>query len=257
MTDSADPDIPAPIGLVTPVSRRDERSRLRRMLWPATWPRRVLSILLILALLPHLYLLALRFLPVPFTATMVSRIAPYDVERDWVGLSGISPHVVTSVIAAEDARFCTHNGIDWDAVEDAMENNAKGGRRRGGSTITQQTAKNVFLWQGGGYARKAMEAYFAYAIDFLWGKRRVMEVYLNVAEWGDGLFGIEAAAQERFGKPASELTPREAALLAAVLPSPNKWRANPPGPYVSGRANTLQARAADVSASGAAACVLG
>ena len=231
-------------------------SRLRRLLWPATWLRRILSILALLVLLPHLYLLALRILPVPFTPTMASRIEPYDVERDWVSLSDVSPHVVYSVIAAEDARFCTHNGIDWDAVEDARDSNARGGRRRGGSTITQQTAKNVFLWQGGGYVRKAAEAYFAYAIDFIWGKRRVMEVYLNVAEWGDGLFGIESAARERFGKPASDLTPREAALLAAVLPSPNKWRANPPGPYVSRRAGTLQARAADVRASGAAACVL-
>ena len=235
---------------------RNRLSHLRRLIWPATWPRRLLSILALLILLPHLYLLSLRILPVPFTATMASRIAPYDVERDWVSLSDISPHVITSVIAAEDARFCSHKGIDWEAVEDARENNAKGGRRRGGSTVTQQTAKNVFLWQGGGYPRKAVEAWFAYAIDFVWGKRRVMEVYLNVAEWGDGLFGIEAAAQARFGKPASDLTPREAALLAAVLPSPNKWRANPPGPYVSRRAGTLQARAADVRASGAAGCVL-
>ena len=125
----------------------------------------------------------------------------------------------------------------------AFSDNAKGGRRRGGSTLTQQTSKNVFLWNGGGYARKAAEAWFALYTNVVWGKRRTLEIYLNVAEWGDGIFGAEAAAQARFGKAAKDLTPHEAALLAAVLPSPNKWRLDPPGPYVSKRANTLMQRA--------------
>jgi len=148
-----------------------------------------------------------------------------------------------ALMGGEDSRFCDHIGIDLDAIEDAISDNAEGGRIRGGSTITQQTAKNVFLWNGGGYPRKAVEAWAALYTNIVWGKRRTMEIYLNVAEWGDGIFGAEAAAQARFGKPASALTKREAALLAAVLPSPNKWRVDPPGPYVSGRAATLMQRA--------------
>ena len=115
-------------------------------------------------------------------------------------------------MGGEDSRFCEHPGIDFEAVQDALDDNAEGGRRRGGSTITQQTAKNVFLWNGGGYFRKAIEAYFALYTNVVWGKRRTMEIYLNVAEWGDGIFGAEAAAQARFGKSAKDLTKREAAL---------------------------------------------
>jgi monofunctional biosynthetic peptidoglycan transglycosylase len=173
-----------------------------------------------------------------------------------VPIEQISPHLIYAVIAAEDSRFCQHIGIDFDALNVALEDNKSGGRRRGGSTLTQQTAKNVFLWNGGGYARKAVEAWFALYIDTVWSKRRIMEVYLNIAEWGDGIFGAEAAAQARFGKPASDLTPREAALLAAVLPSPNKWRVNPPGSYVQGRASTLQQRARVVSQERLASCVM-
>ncbi len=216
--------------------------------------------LLGLFLLFHLYALALSVLPAPGTLLMTQRAGQgQDVRRDWVSLEQISPQLVLAVIAAEDARFCEHGGIDWDAVEKAREWNRKNPdrNRRGGSTISQQTAKNVFFWNGGGMARKAGEAWMTYVIEAVWGKRRIMEVYLNVAEWGDGLFGAEAAAQTRFGKPAAELTPREAALLAAVLPSPNKWRAVNPGPYVRKRAASIQGRMQVVANEGYAACVLG
>ncbi|WP_017931644.1 monofunctional biosynthetic peptidoglycan transglycosylase [Robiginitomaculum antarcticum] len=214
--------------------------------------RNLFWLLLWIALAVHLYLLALRFVPVPYTINM---IRDEGVTKNWMPLERISPQIVYAVIGAEDSRFCSHNGIDWDATKDAMEGNQQGEKRRGASGLTQQTAKNVFLWNGGGYARKAAEAYFAYAIDIVWGKRRVMEVYLNVAEWGDGYYGIEAASQARFGKSAAQLSSREAALLAAVLPSPNKWRVDPPGPYVSRRAGSLQQRAAVVRNEGLAKCI--
>jgi len=143
-----------------------------------------------------------------------------DIRRDWTRLEEISPYMIEAVMGGEDSRFCEHHGIDWQAIEQAFEDNQNSGRRRGGSTITQQTAKNVFFWNGGGYIRKAGEAWFASLIDFTWGKSRVMEVYLNVAEWGDGIFGVEAAAQTRFGKAAKDLTRKEAALLKKQL----SWR---------------------------------
>lgn len=206
----------------------------------------------------HVYALALKIVPVPGTVLMMQRaMGGEEIRRDWTPLKDISPHIVDAVIGGEDGRFCEHNGIDFSAIEQALEDNQEGGKRRGGSTITQQTAKNVFFWNGGGYARKAGEAWMASFIDFIWGKRRTMEVYLNVAEWGDGIFGIEAASQVRFGKPASALTQQEAALLAAVLPSPNKWRVDPAGPYVQGRAGTLRKRMRVVRDNGYSACVTG
>lgn len=211
----------------------------------------------VLFLAVHLMGLGHAVLPVKGTWNMILRPAGTELRRQWVPIEQISPHLVRAVIAAEDARFCQHNGLDIDAIKAAMADNESGQRRRGGSTISQQTAKNVFLWNGGGYARKAVEAWFTLYIDGVWTKRRIMEVYLNIAEWGDGIFGAEAAAQARFGKPASDLTPREAALLAAVLPSPNKWRVNPPGNYVRSRAAMLQQRARTVGHDGLAACVTG
>ena len=206
----------------------------------------------------HIYALALKFIPVPGTILMAQRaMGGEDIKRNWTRLEDFSPFLVSAVIAAEDAKFCQHEGIDWDAVQDAFDHNSEGGRRRGGSTITQQTAKNVFLWNGGGFVRKVPEAWMASFIDYTWGKKRVMEMYLNIAEWGDGIFGAEAAAQTRFNKSAKDLTPRQAALLASVLPSPNKWRVDPPGEYVNKRARTVQARLFVVRNEGYADCVLG
>ena len=205
----------------------------------------------------HIYALVLKAAPVPGTVLMAQRaIGGEQIKRNLVSIDDISPNLVLAVIAAEDTRFCQHTGLDRDAIEKAIDEYKRGKGLRGASTITQQTAKNVFLWNGGGFARKAVEAWFATFIDGMWGKRRVMEAYLNVAEWGDGIFGAEAAARARFGKSAAELTEREAALLAAVLPSPNKWRLDPPGPYVSQRAGTLQARMRVVRSEGLASCVL-
>ncbi len=209
---------------------------------------------LFLFLAVHLYLLALAVFPVPITINMSLNDEP--LRRQNIPLSEISPHLVYAVIAAEDSRFCEHDGIDFEAVQKAYENNQSGGKQRGGSTISQQTAKNVIFWNGGGYVRKAGEAYVTFTIETFWSKRRIMEVYLNVAEWGDGIYGAEAAARVRFRKHAKDLSAREAALLAAVLPSPQKWRVDPAGPYVSGRAGTLQSRMGEVRRSGFADCVL-
>ena len=167
----------------------------------------------------------------------------------------MSPHLSRAVLGGEDSRFCAHKGIDIQAIKAAFADNAKRQRRRGGSTLSQQTAKNVFLWNGGGYPRKAAEAWLSLYTNAVWGKRRTLEIYLNVAEWGDGIFGAEAAAQARFAKSARDLTPREAALLAAVLPSPNKWRLDPPSTFVDRRANTLIQRAEIIRTSGYDSCL--
>lgn len=217
----------------------------------------ILRIVLIGFLIVHTYAITLKFVRVPASILMGQRaLAGEDVRRDWTPIEHISPNLVLAVIAAEDTAFCKHEGVDIAAISKALEERKRGRGLRGASTITQQTAKNVFLWNGGGLFRKAPEAWMATFIDFVWGKRRVMEAYLNIAEWGDGLFGAEAAARARFGKSAADLTAREAAMLAAVLPSPNKWRVDPPGPYVRKRTVTLQARMRTVERDALAACVL-
>jgi len=199
-----------------------------------------------------------RIVSPPGTLTMLQRKMSGDVIiHPWTPLAEISPHLITAVIAAEDTRFCRHNGIDFKAINDAMAEAEKGKRLRGASTISQQTAKNAFLWNGGGWVRKGVEAWMTTLIETFWPKRRVMEVYLNVAEWGDGFFGAEAAAQARFNKSARELTKQEAALLASVLPNPHKWRVNPPGPYVRGRVQTVRKRMDIVKRDGLDACVAG
>ena len=204
-----------------------------------------------------LWALAYRFLPPPATFTMVERkLSGEDVHHPWTPLSGISPHLVRAAIAAEDSRFCMHKGLDYEAIDEALGDNKSGKKRRGASTISQQTAKNAFLWNGGGWVRKGAEAWFTLVIETTWPKRRIMEVYLNIAEWGDGHFGAEAAARARFGKSAADLTKQEAALLAAVLPSPNKWRVDPPGPYVQRRAGMLRKRMDVVRSERLDACVL-
>jgi len=208
-------------------------------------------------LMIHAYALVLKFVRAPASILMAQRaIEGETVRRDWIPIEDISPNLVRAVIAAEDTAFCQHEGIDIEAIAKALQERDRGQGLRGASTITQQTAKNVFLWNGGGFVRKLPEAWMATFIDFAWGKRRVMEAYLNIAEWGDGVFGAEAAARARFGKSAADLTAREAALLAAVLPSPNKWRLDPPGPYVRKQAGTLQARMRTVERDGLAACVI-
>jgi monofunctional biosynthetic peptidoglycan transglycosylase len=163
-------------------------------------------------------LLLYRFVPVPSTLMLGRWLTLQPVERQWVPLTAISPNLVRAVIAAEDQRFCSHGGVDWVELNAVLDD--EDGPSRGASTLTMQTAKNVFLWPGRSYVRKALEIPLAMAIDLAWPKQRVIEVYLNVAEWGEGLFGAEAAAQRYFGKPASRLNAAEAARLAGALPNP-------------------------------------
>jgi monofunctional biosynthetic peptidoglycan transglycosylase len=171
------------------------------------------------------------------------------VSKQWIDIDRIDPDVARSVIAAEDARFFEHGGIDWKAVEEAQKRNDRYDGRKvyGGSTISMQTAKNVFLWQGRNYLRKGMEAYFTYLIELIWGKKRILEVYLNVIEWGDGIYGVEAASQKYFGRSSTTLTPRQAALLAALLPNPRHYSPQQPDAYVERRARRIQAGARVVS----------
>lgn len=179
------------------------------------WIWRV-GVALILALI--LALVLYRFVPVPSTLMLGRWLTLQPVERQWVPLTEISPTLVRAVIAAEDQRYCSHAGVDWIELNTVLED--EDGPSRGASTLTMQTAKNVFLWPGRSYVRKALEIPLALAIDVAWQKQRVIEVYLNVAEWGEGLYGAEAAAQRYFGKPAARLTAAESARLAGALPNP-------------------------------------
>ena len=222
--------------------------------------RRWGRLLLIVALVAMAALLApvaiFRFLPPPVTILMLQRLAEgRGLEKSWRPLSRIAPSLPLAAIAAEDARFCEHRGFDWEAMEAAAERNAKGGKVRGGSTISQQTAKNVFLWPHRDYVRKGLEAGYTVLIEGLWGKRRIMEVYLNVVEWGPGVYGAEAAARRYFHTSAAQLTPQQSARLAAILPSPLKWRAVNPGRYVQRRSRRIGANARIVRADDLAWCV--
>ena len=197
--------------------------------------------------------LLFKFLPVPVTATML--MDENGITKDWTSLSNIDRSMVRAVIAAEDGKFCLHEGFDREAIEKAIESNRQGGRIRGGSTISQQTAKNVFLWQGGGYVRKGFEAWFTVLIEQIWGKRRIMEVYLNVAETGIGTYGAEAGARRYFGKSAASLTPLEAARMAAALPQPKQRAVRNPSGWLARHGNTISARIGAVGRDGLDSCV--
>lgn len=194
-----------------------------------------------------------RFVPVPITATML--MDRNGVTKDWTPLSRIDRNMVSAAIAGEDGKFCTHNGFDREAIEKAIERNAKGGRIRGGSTISQQTAKNVFLWQDGGYFRKGLEAWFTVLIEQIWGKRRIMEVYLNVAETGIGTYGVEAGAERYFDHSAARLSRSEAARMAAALPLPKQRAVVSPSGFTRRYGGTIQARIGVVRRDGLDACV--
>ncbi len=187
------------------------------------------------------------WMPVPLTPLMVIRLVQgHGFSKDWVAYDEISPNLPRAAIAAEDSGYCAHYGFEWEAIQKAWNRNAKSKRIRGGSTISNQTAKNAFLWPDRTYIRKALEYYFTGLIELMWGKKRILEVYLNVVEFGPGIYGAEAAAQTYFKKPASQLNRREAALLVAVLPSPLKWSVAKPGPYVQSRTATIMARMMDI-----------
>jgi monofunctional biosynthetic peptidoglycan transglycosylase len=187
------------------------------------------------------YIIALRWIDPPLTLTQLGSVFVGDgLKRDYVNASAISPYAGLAVISSEDQLFPDHNGFDWTSIQKAMAyNKRKPGRVRGASTISQQVAKNVFLWQGRSYIRKGLEVYFTFMIELIWSKKRILEVYLNVIEMGRGVYGIEAASQQYFKKPASRLTMSEAAAIAACLPNPKRYRVNPPSPYVSRRTGAI------------------
>jgi monofunctional biosynthetic peptidoglycan transglycosylase len=201
-------------------------------------------ILVVVLLLPYLLTPLYRFVD-PVSTLMLWRRATFArVERNWVPLAAIAPTLPRAVMMAEDARFCTHRGVDFSELRNAMEDADDLSEMRGGSTIAQQTAKNLFLWPGRSVVRKALEFPLAFWLDLVLGKRRLMEIYLNIAEWGpNGEFGAEAAARHAFNKPARDLAAREAALLAAILPNPVRRSAAKPGPGVRRLAGIYEARA--------------
>ena len=236
-----------------PSYRRRRKSKRGPVVRVLAW---IVRIVLAFILLSLLWVLAYRFINPPITVTMAGDlITGRGVSRDWMPITRIDRDMVRAAIAAEDSKFCSHDGFDFDAIEQAMQRNASGGRIRGGSTISQQTAKNAFLWQGGGYARKAAEAYFTFLIENLWGKRRIMEVYLNVAETGIGTYGANAGSQRYFGHDASAMSATEAARIAAVLPLPKKRGAIAPKGFTRRYGNTIAARIGQVRRDGLDACI--
>jgi monofunctional biosynthetic peptidoglycan transglycosylase len=215
-----------------------------------------LALFILLVAGPVLAVLVYRFIPPPVTPLMIIRaVEGRGLDHRWRSIDSVSPALPRALIAAEDARFCEHHGFDFDALQKAYENNEKGKKVRGGSTISQQTAKNIFLWPGRSYVRKGLEAYFTVLIELGWGKRRIMEIYLNSIEFGPGIYGAEAAAHRYFGVGADRLTAAQSARLAAILPSPLKWKAVGSGPYVKKRSRRIGAASGTVRRDGLAACV--
>jgi len=230
--------------------RRRERSFSRRIL------SFIVKLILVFLVGSILWVLAYRFVNPPITATMIGdMVAGRGANRDWMPIEQIDRDMVRAAIGAEDSKFCSHDGFDIDAIEDAMKRNASGGRIRGGSTISQQTAKNAFLWQGGGYARKGLEAWFTFLMENMWPKRRIMEVYLNLAETGIGTYGVNAGSQRYFDHDASAMSRTEAARIAAVLPLPKQRGAVAPKGFTRRYGNSIAARIGVVGRDGLDACV--
>lgn len=236
MTDQFMTDVASPAG---PYPRS---SRVKSILKQV-----VIWLFAITVVVPVLLVMTFRFVPPPATPLMIgTMLTDGAVAQRWVPLDSISPNLVRAVIAAEDGKFCTHYGFDLEAIDKALDRNAAGGTLRGASTISQQTAKNLFLMPDRTWTRKGIEAYFTLLIEGLWPKRRIMETYLNIVEWGPRRFGAEAASLGNFRKPAAQLSPLEAARLATVLPSPRRYRADQPGPYVERQSQVILGRIDDV-----------
>ncbi len=235
---------------LTPSRPRSDAGLAYRLGW---WLGRLIIWFLAISLgLTVLY----KWVPVPVTLTMV--MDPNGFDKSWTPLSRIDRNMVSAVIAGEDAKFCSHGGFDREAIEKAIERNARSSRLRGGSTISQQTAKNVFLWQGTGwtrYARKGLEVWFTFLIEHVWGKRRIMEVYLNVAETGIGTYGVEAGAQRYFNHSAARLSKIEAARIAAALPAPKRREVNDPSGFTRRHGNVIAARSGVVRNEALDGCV--
>ena len=230
--------------------------RRRRISWPRRIVAWIVKLIVAFFVISILWVLIYRFIPPPITATMIGDVfAGRGLHKDWMPISQIDRDMVRAAIAAEDSKFCSHHGFDFEAIEDAMKRNASGGRIRGGSTISQQAAKTTFLWNGGGYARKGVEAWFTFLIEHLWGKRRIMEVYLNNAETGIGTYGVNAGSQRYYGHDASAMSATEAARIAAVLPLPKKRGAIAPQGFTRRYGNTIVARLGVVGRDGLDACV--
>ena len=231
----ADSNVAAGVAMAAPPKRR---RWWRRLLWLPVW----------FVAFTVLQVLILRFVDPPFSTMMAERQMEaffggeddFALHYDWRDADRISKQLPLALVASEDQRFPTHRGFDFEAIEKARANNAKGRKVRGGSTISQQLAKNLFLWRGRSWVRKALEAWYTVLIEALWPKARIMEVYMNVIEYGDGVYGAQAASRRFFGKDASKLGPAEAARLAAVLPNPRKYNAAKPGPYVQRRTRAIQ-----------------
>jgi monofunctional biosynthetic peptidoglycan transglycosylase len=233
------------------------RVRARRRGWfgrTVVWIARIVIGFVVLSVL---WVLLYKWVNPPYTLTMLGdRLQGRNVTRDWMPIAEIDRDMGRAAIAAEDSKFCSHWGFDQDAIAAAMKRNARGGNViRGGSTISQQTAKNAFLWQGGGYVRKGFEAWFTLLIENIWGKRRIMEVYLNLAETGLGTYGANAGAERYFGHDASQMSRIEAARIAAVLPLPKKRGAVAPKGFTRRYGNMIAARIGAVAGDGLDACV--
>jgi monofunctional glycosyltransferase len=219
--------------------KKAKPSLLRRILWRS---------LLALVLLTVMPVLCLRWIPPPTSAFMLEKRVANILQREplkviryhWIGWESISPQMRLAVVAAEDQKFPHHWGFDFESIADAVQEQDARGRLRGASTITQQVARNLFLWPGRSYVRKGLEAYFTVLLELLWTKRRILEVYLNIAEFGDGTYGVFAATRNFFGKRPSDLQREEAALLAAVLPNPAKLHVRNPSAYVRDRAGWIE-----------------
>ncbi|MBV9997423.1 MAG: monofunctional biosynthetic peptidoglycan transglycosylase [Caulobacteraceae bacterium] len=225
--------------------------------WGRFLRRLLVTLVAALVLAPIALTLIYRFVPPPITILMVERLFQgKGLDHRWRALSQMSPTLPLAAIAAEDARFCEHHGFDFEAMEKALKHNeAKPERIRGGSTISQQTAKNVFLWPERSWVRKGFEAYLTVLIETLWGKRRIMEVYLNTVEMGPGIYGVEAAAERYFHTSAKALSAQQSARLIAILPSPLKWQAVNPGPYVRRRTGRIGAGEGTVARRGRDDCI--
>ena len=221
------------------------------------WVRRVLLVLFALFVpLPIVFLLVFRFLPIPFTPEMIIPLVQGEgVRNHWVARSDMAPALTRAVIASEDNDFCTHHGFDWKDIHEAIKAHERGKRLRGASTISQETARTIFLFPVRSWVRKGVEAYFTVLIEFFWPKERILTAYLNLVDWGHGNFGAEAASQAYFHKSAAQLSSTQAARLAVILADPDVWKAARPGPYVAARTGTILARMNEVTRDGLDSCV--
>ncbi|MEO6102069.1 MAG: monofunctional biosynthetic peptidoglycan transglycosylase [Pseudoxanthomonas sp.] len=225
-----------------------DKAPLGQPLRKRRWLRWLLALPFLFAAASVIQVAVLRFVDPPFSAFMAARQLEawssgewsFRVAYDWRDMQRISANLPVAMVAAEDQNFATHSGFDFKAIEKALDNNAKGGKTRGASTVSQQVAKNLFLWQGGGWLRKGVEAWYTVLIEAMWPKLRILEVYANVAEFGDGIYGAQAAARSYWRKDASRLSLAESARLAAVLPAPRHYSVARPGPFVQRRANWIQ-----------------